>query len=58
MAYDENQDSDLALIEGDKIFEKIPLSGLEKGAVLKGFVAKFVCLCINNLTIKDLNLKF
>ena len=58
MAYDENQDSDLTLIEGDKIFEKnTTYLALRKGQFLKGFVAKFVCLCINNLTIEDLNLK-
>ena len=58
MAYDENQDSGLALIEGDKIFEKnTTYLALRKGQFLKGFVAKFVCLCINNLTIEDLNLK-
>ena len=58
MAYDENQDSDLALIEGDKIFEKnTTYLALRKGQFLKGFVAKFVCLCIENLTIEDLNLK-
>ena len=58
MAYDENQDSDLTLIKGDKIFEKnTTYLALRKGQFLKGFVAKFVCLCINNLTIEDLNLK-
>lgn len=58
MAYDEDQDSDLALIEGDKIFEKnTTYLALRKGQFLKGFVAKFVCLCIENLTIEDLNLK-
>ena len=43
--------------KGDKILKKYHLPGLEKRTVLKGFVAKFVCLCINNLTIEDLNLK-
>ncbi len=58
MAYDEKQDSGLALIEGDKIFdENTTYLALRKGQFLKGFVAKFVCLCINNLTIEDLNLK-
>lgn len=58
MAYDKNQDSDLALIKGDKIFEKnTTYLALRKGQFLKGFVAKFVCLCINNLTTEDLNLK-
>ena len=58
MAYDENQDSGLTLIKGDKIFEKnITYLALRKGQFLKGFVAKFVCLCIKNLTIEDLNLK-
>ena len=58
MAYDENQDSDLMLIKGDKIFEKnTTYLALRKGQFLKGFVAKFVCLCINNLTTEDLNLK-
>ena len=58
MAYDENQDSDLTLIKGDKIFEKnTTYLALRKGQFLKGFVAKFVCLCINNLTVEDLNLK-
>ena len=58
MAYDENQDSGLALIKGDKIFEKnTTYLALRKGQFLKGFVAKFVCLCIKNLTIEDLNLK-
>ena len=42
----------------DKIFEKnTTYLALRKGQFLKGFVAKFVCLCINNLTIEDLNLK-
>ena len=58
MAYDENQDSDLTLIRGDNIFEKnTTYLALRKGQFLKGFVAKFVCLCIENLTIEDLNLK-
>ena len=58
MAYDEKQDSGLALIEGDKIFdENTTYLALRKGQFLKGFVAKFVCLCINNLTIEDLNEK-
>ena len=58
MAYDENQDSGLTLIKGDKIFEKnTTYLALRKGQFLKGFVAKFVCLCIKNLTIEDLNLK-
>ena len=58
MAYDENQDANLTLIEGDKIFEKnTTYLALRKGQFLKGFVAKFVCLCINNLTIEELNLK-
>ena len=58
MAYDEDQDSGLTLIKGDKIFEKnTTYLALRKGQFLKGFVAKFVCLCIKNLTIEDLNLK-
>ena len=58
MAYDENQDSSLTLIKGDKIFEKnTTYLALRKGQFLKGFVAKFVCLCIKNLTIEDLYLK-
>ena len=58
MAYDENQDFGLTLIKGDKIFEKnTTYLALRKGQFLKGFVAKFVCLCIKNLTIEDLYLK-
>ena len=58
MAYDKNQDNDLVLIDGNDIFEKnTTYLALRKGQFLKGFVARFVCLCIDDLTTEALNLR-
>ena len=58
MAFDENQDTDLVIIKGDKLFEQnTTYLALRKGQFLKGFVAKFACLCIKDLTTEDLNSK-
>ena len=55
MAYDENNDDSLALLSGEKLFEtNTTYLALRKGQFLKGFVAKFVCMCINNLTEESL----
>ena len=58
MAYDEDQDKNLVLIRGEEIFERnTTYLALRKGQFLKGFVARFACLCIKNLTLEKLNEK-
>ena len=56
MAYDSIIDKNLAFIEGNSMFAKnTTYLAFRKGQFLKGFVAKFACLCIKDLTLKELN---
>jgi len=55
MAFDEDQDQHLRLLDGSELFkENTTVIALRKGRFLRGFVRRFVTLCIRNLSEKDL----
>ena len=55
MAFDEDQDQHLRLLDGSELFkENTTVIALRKGRFLRGFVKRFVTLCVRNLSEKDL----
>jgi LysR family cys regulon transcriptional activator len=55
MAFDEDQDQHLRLLDGSELFkENTTVIALRKGRFLRGFVERFVTLCVRNLSEKDL----
>lgn len=55
MAFDEDQDQHLRLLDGSELFkENTTVIALRRGRFLRGFVKRFVTLCVRNLSEKDL----
>ena len=55
MAFDEDQDAHLRLLDASELFkENTTVLALRKGRFLRGFVKRFVTLCVRNLSEKEL----
>jgi LysR family transcriptional regulator, cys regulon transcriptional activator len=51
MAYDEDQDSHLELLDASELFkENTTVVALRKGKFLRGYVSRFVSLCVRNIS--------
>ena len=52
MAYDNELDTNLVLLDGSEIFpQNTTVLALRKNRVLKGFTAKFASLCLKNMSV-------
>ena len=55
MAFDEDQDQHLRLLDGSELFkENVTVVALRKNRFLRGFVKRFVTLCVRDLSEQDL----
>ena len=55
MAFDDDQDQHLRLLDASELFkENVTVVALRKGRFLRGYVKRFVTLCVRNLSEKEL----
>ncbi len=55
MAFDDDQDHHLRLLDASELFkENVTVVALRKGRFLRGYVKRFVTLCVRNLTEQEL----
>ena len=55
MAFDDDQDKHLKLLDASELFkENTTVLALRKGRFLRGYVKRFVTLCVRNLSEKEL----